>query len=165
MFSLEPQVVVQVRYEPMPKDPITVCVTKIIDANFVDVRPRNTALHNIIKKGIDDPCCKPWSKKLLNTNILDQLKRLKDEEYQAALSQGPPSKRARAFKAFVLQLPDTCTIKAPDVGEVAGFEMRVVMSDLDFVKCKRPLFNHWFMLWHGLASFKILASHHTNLTC
>lgn len=141
MFSLEHQAVVQVRYEPMPKDPIIVCVTKMGAANFVDVRPRNTALHNILKKGVDDPCCKPWTKQLGNTNILDQLKALKDEEYETALSQGPASKRTRAFKAFVLQLPDTCTIKAPDVGEVAGFEMRVVLSDLDFVKCNRPSFN------------------------
>ena len=48
-------------------------------ANFVDVRPRNTALHNILKKGVDDPCCKPWSKQLHSTNILEQLKVLKDD--------------------------------------------------------------------------------------
>ena len=141
MFSLEPQVVVQVRYEPMPKDPVTVCVTKMGAANFVDVRPRNTALHSILKKDLDDPCCKPWSERLHNTDILERLKVLKDKQYEDAISQGPAAKRSRSFKSFVLQMPDTCTIKAPDVGEVSGHEMRVVLSELDRVKCKRPSFN------------------------
>jgi hypothetical protein len=136
MFSFETQDVVLVRLAAaMDRDPVAVHVTKCEGKSYVSVTKNNKALHYILKKGVHDDSCKPWMRKLSNTNIMEQLKKLKDDKYEEALSQGP-SKRSRPFKAFVLQLPETCIIHTPAIGDVASIEMTVRMSNLTCIKCQ-----------------------------
>ena len=130
MFSFESQDVVLVRLaEAMDRDPVPVNVTKCEGGSYVSVTKNNKALHCILKKGVHDLSCHPWNRKLSNTNIMEVLKKMKDDKYDEALSRGP-SKRSRCFKAFVLRLPETCIIHTPAIGDVASIEMKVRMSKL-----------------------------------
>ncbi len=129
MFSLEPQEVVAVRLSGvMDSDPVLLPVTKIEAKPFFTAVKGNKPLCSILKKGVDDEYAKKWVHMLPCTDIIERLKKLKDAEYASRLAQGPP-KRARAFKAFVLQLPELCTILAPAVGDNTSIDIRVRLSN------------------------------------
>lgn len=135
MFSLQPQDAMEVRLAAaMDSDPVLIQVCKVEDRPFVSLTKRNTALHHILRKGAAKEYASSWSRKLPCTNILEQLKALKDEKYNEALTNCP-KKRSRGYKAFVLNLPETTTIEAPPVGEIGGMSIRVLLSDLVFSKC------------------------------
>jgi hypothetical protein len=135
MFSLQPQDAMEVRLAAaMDSDPVLIQVSKVDDKPFVSLTKRNTALHHILKKGVAKEYASSWVRKLPCTNIIEQLKQLKDEKYNEALKTCP-KKRARGYKAFILSLPETTTIEAPAVGEIAGMSIRVLLSYLVFSKC------------------------------
>ena len=128
MFSLEPQDVVAVRLSgAMDSDPVALPVMKIEEKPFFAAVKGNRALCSILKKGVDEEYAKKWVHLMPCTDIIEKLKKLKDAEYASRLARGP-RKRTRAFKAFVLQLPESCTIMAPAVGDNMSIEIRVRLS-------------------------------------
>jgi hypothetical protein len=128
MFSLEPQDVVAVRLSgAMDSDPVALPVMKIEAKTFFCAVKSNKAFCSILKKGVDEAYAKKWGSMLAFTDVIENMKKLKDEEYASRLARGP-SKRSRKFKSFVLQLPEIATISAPPVGDNTSIEMRVRLS-------------------------------------
>ena len=129
MFSLEPQDVVAVRLSgAMDSDPVALPVMKIEEKPYFAAVKGNKALCSILKKGVDEEYAKKWFNLMPCTDIIEKLKKLKDAEYASRLARGP-GKRSLAFKVFVLQLPESCTIMAPAVGDNTSIEIRVRLSN------------------------------------
>lgn len=120
----------------MDTDPVMMQVSKVDDKPFVALTKNNHDLHRILRKGVANEYTKKWIRNLPYTNILEQLKQLKDAKYAEALSHGPKSKRARSYKSFILQLSNTCEIEAPSVSDITGITIRVLLSCLAFNECR-----------------------------
>ena len=128
MFSLEPQDVVLVRVAGDEK-PVVLPVNKCDTKSYISAQKKNTALMQILVKGAGIENAKNIKQCLPSINIFEKLKSLKDDQYARALQQGP-KKRSRTFKAFQLQLPETCVIEAPAIGNMESMFMRVRLSNL-----------------------------------
>lgn len=136
MFSLQPRDAVEVRLATaMDNAPVMTQVTKVGDKSFIAVSKKNNTLQSILRKGAATEYTKSWIKNLPYTNIFEQLKQLKDNEYAEAISSAP-KKRARGYKAFILRLPETCTIEAPTVNDITGITIRVLLSCLALHECR-----------------------------
>jgi hypothetical protein len=119
--------------------PVQLSVSKIEDRQYFDAVKRNKALQRILMSGVDHDYQKMWRTKLSCTNVFETLKKMRDKKFDDHMRQAP-SRRSRRFKTFVLQLPDSCAISTPSVGEVGGVEMRVRLSSLFCTKCTHNLF-------------------------
>ena len=136
MFSLQPRDAVEVRLATaMDNAPVMIQVTKVCDKPFIAVSKKNNSLQSILRKGAAIEFTKSWIKNLPYTNIFEKLKQLKDNEYAEATSSAP-QKRSRGYKAFILRLPETCTIEAPTVNEITGITIRVLLSCLALHECR-----------------------------
>ena len=136
MFSLQPRDAVEVRLATaMDNAPVMTQVTKVGDKPFIAVSKKNNTLQSILRKGAATEYTKSWIKNLPYTNIFEQLKQLKDNEYAEAISSAP-KKRARGYKAFILRLPETCTIEAPTVNDITGITITALLSCLALHECR-----------------------------
>jgi hypothetical protein len=138
MFVITPVEAVLVGASNMGQ-PVQISVFSIDGRQYFEAIKRNKALHRILMSGVDHDYQKVWREKLSCTNVFETLKNMKDQKYDDHMRQAP-GKRSRHFKSFVLQLPDSCVISAPSVGEVSGVEMRVRLSSLCCTKCTYNLF-------------------------
>lgn len=105
-------------------------VVKVEQRTFFIATKGNTALSKILQTGMDDDYKKVWRKKLTLTNVFETLKKLKDNKYKEHIDKFVGSKRSRKFRAFLLQLPATVVLHAPEVCDVSSVELRVCLSNL-----------------------------------
>ena len=73
----------------MDNAPVMIQVTKVDDKPFIAVSKKNSTLQLILRKGAAPEYSKTWTKKLPFTNILENLKQLKDNQYAEAISSAP----------------------------------------------------------------------------
>ena len=138
MFGFTPVDAVLVGASHMDQ-PVQLSVSKIDGRQYFEAIKRNKALQRILMSGVDHDYQKVWRDKSPCTYVFETLKNMKDQKYDDHMRQAP-RKRSRQFKSFELQLPDSCVISAPSVGDVGGVEMRVRLSSLCCTKCTYNLF-------------------------
>ena len=139
MYSFEPPDVVLVKLAAaMDVEPVLLPFEKVDSKSYFLATKGNKPLHDILRKGIDEEFAKQWRAKLPFTDILENLKKLKDAQYTEHVKDGP-SKRSRSYKAFVLRLPESCIISVPVVGHIASIEMRVRLSNQACTKSTFPV--------------------------
>ena len=139
MFSFSPVDAVLVGALNM-EQPVQLSVVDVDGIQYFEAIKRNKTLQQILMSGIDYDYRKVWRKKLSCTDVFETLKKMKDQQYDDNLRRAPGSRRSRQFKSFVMQLPLSCVISAPSVGDVGGVEMRVIMSSLFCTKCTHNMF-------------------------
>ena len=132
MFTFTPLEAVQVTSPSEPtSDPVQLAVTKVHGQSYFAATKGNKALTKIMMFGMGKEDKNEFRTKRSCTDVLEQIKTLKDNKYKELVSNSPAPKRSRSFKSFVLQLPDTVVIDAPEFCEdVGGCQLRVILSNL-----------------------------------
>ena len=109
--------------------PVALLVSEVDGVKYFEARKDSHAIREIAFAGTNkSKQAYKWTRK---TSIIETLKRLKDAKYKAACGQRFHHRvRGAKLRTARLSLPDSCEIEAPSVGDIEGFPMKVLMSDL-----------------------------------
>ena len=105
---------------------VLLLVSEVDGVKYFEARKDSHAVREIAFAGTD--LAKQAYKHTRKTSIIETLKRL--AKYKSACGQGSSRVRGAKLRTARLSLPDTCEIEAPTVGNIEGFTMNVLLSDL-----------------------------------
>ena len=108
--------------------PVALLVSEVDGVKYFEARKDSHAIREIAFAGTNKS--KQSYQHTRKTSIIETLKRLKDAKYKTACGQGASRGRGAKLRTARLSLPDTCEIEAPTVGNIEGFTMNVLLSDL-----------------------------------
>ncbi len=108
--------------------PVALLVSEVDGVKYFEARKDSHAIREIAFAGTNKS--KQAYKYTRKTSIIETLKKLKDAKYKSACGQGSSRVRGVKLRTARLSLPDTCEIEAPTVGDIEGFTMTVLLSDL-----------------------------------
>jgi hypothetical protein len=111
--------------------PVPLPIKEIEGCRFFQCSKSNHPLKRLLLSGTAyGVSSAQYIKALPCTDILERLKALKDKEFEKSVPIPHGRRRRysnRETKVVVLSLPETCTIQAPNINDVDGIHMKVVL--------------------------------------